>query len=298
MGDDCIAAQRTLADEPGVPREFARLQECGWTLPPLTEDGVYYFDPIQDRGISYPDEGLAVLGSDGGFGYWFDHRARVVAAQLQELGISCMFEVGAGTGAMASRLQTTVDTVVTVEPLRAGAKASADLGLISLCGTLEDLRLPTKSIEAIGAFDVLEHLEEPSVLIDEAKRVLRSGGIFIATVPAFSALWGDEDDVAEHHRRYTKRTLFEAFGREGFAPVQTEYLYATLVAPAALLRALPYRLGRRQPNLAVFSRMKSQLNVHPTLNRLAGAVLAIESAASRHVPLPFGLSLLGIFKAP
>ena len=187
--------------------------------------------------ISYPEDGFSAFGQGGGSGFWFEHRAEAVRRKVKCFDISSMWEVGAGTGAMANRLRGTLTDVTTVEPLPSGARASAALGMTSLCGTLQDLRLPDESLESIGVFDVLEHVEHPEPLVEEVHRVLRPAGLVIATVPAFPALWGNEDDAAGHHRRYTKSTLEAEFEARGFASIGTEYLYASLVPPAGVLRA-------------------------------------------------------------
>ncbi|CAN5522870.1 class I SAM-dependent methyltransferase [soil metagenome] len=275
--------------------ELHRLAALGWDAPEPATDGVRYLVSPNGSAVSYPEEGFEVLGLEGGAGFWFDHRADAVRHQAELLGISSMWEVGAGTGAMAQRLRSTVRDVVTVEPLRSGARASAALGMTSLCGTLEDVRLPDQSIEAVGAFDVLEHVEDPASLIDEIHRILRPGGAVMATVPAFQSLWGDEDDVAGHYRRYTRSLLDRSFATSRFRRVRSQYLFASLVPLAGVLRALPYRLGRRSSNAAVLERMRRQLTVKPSAERLARAALATESAISRVVPLPFGLSVLGVY---
>lgn len=275
--------------------ELGRLAKLGWVAPDEDVVGIRYPATTGDSAISYPEEGLDVLGLGGGSGFWFDHRAAAVETIVRRLGISSMWEVGAGTGAMAHRLRNEVVEVIAVEPLVDGARACAALGLTSLCGTLQDLRIPAGSLESIGVFDVLEHLERPGLLIDEIHRVLRPGGIVIATVPAFQALWGDEDDVAGHYRRYTRSSLEADLASGGFNAIKTEYLYASLVAPAGLLRALPYRLGRRSSREAVLRSLRDQLKTRPTTDRMARAVLAAESAVARRVPLPFGLTVLGVF---
>lgn len=281
-----------------APDPLEPLRSRGWVAPEPGPDGVRYFGGTDRASISYPDEGLELLGGEAASGYWFDHRAAAVRRHLEQLGVSSLWEVGAGTGTMAHRLRDSITEVVVVEPLPAGARAAAALGLPALCGTLADLRLPDRSLDAVGAFDVLEHLDDPGTLTGEMFRVLRPGGIVIVTVPALPALWGDEDDAAGHRRRYRRATLGAGFTGRGFRRVRTEYLYASLVPPAAALRALPYRLGRRTPPGAVLRRQRAQLAVPPAVDRMVRAVLAAEAAAARIVPLPFGLSLLGVFAKP
>ena len=278
--------------------ELGRLARLGWIAPEAAADGVRYVASIDGTSISYPTEGYEAFGHDGGSGFWFDHRAEAVRRHVERLGIASMWEVGAGTGAMAKRLRESMAEVTTVEPLAAGARASAALGLTSLCGTLQDLQLPDGSLESIGVFDMLEHVEDPKPLFAEIHRVLRPAGVVIATVPAFQVLWGDEDDAAGHHRRYRRSTLEAEFQASGFTLIRSEYLYASLVVPAGLLRALPYRLGRRSSREAVLHSIRNQLQTRPMIDRVARTVLTAERAVANVVPLPFGLTVLGVFRKP
>lgn len=277
--------------------EMERVAELGWSTPTQDEDGVRYVPRSPGGGeLSYPDEGLEVLGLEGGAGYWFDHRAAAVARVLTQLEVTSMWEMGSGTGAMASRLMPPLTEVITVEPLVEGARSAAKLGLPALCGTLQDLQLPDDSIECVGAFDVIEHIPEVTDFLRETHRVLRPGGVAVVTVPAFKILWGDEDDVAGHQRRYTKRSLISEFRLAGFTPVHTEYLYASLVPPAAVARALPYRLGRRRSEARVLNSLQSQLAVPSSIDRVARSILKVETVLTRHLTLPIGLSLMGTFR--
>jgi SAM-dependent methyltransferase len=277
--------------------ELNRVSELGWHVPLAAADGVRYTASSASEVLSYPDEGLEVLGLEGGAGYWFDHRAACVARVLAKLRITSMWEIGSGTGAMASRLSPPLTDVVTVEPLAEGARAAARLGLPAVCGTLQDLRLPDDSVACVGAFDVIEHIADVANFLDEVHRVLQPGGVAVVTVPAFPMLWGDEDDVAGHQRRYTKTSLISQFQASGFTALHNEYLYSSLVAPAAFARALPYRLGKRRSEAQVLASLRSQLEVSPSIDRIARKVLATESKIARHLALPFGLSVLGAFRA-
>jgi SAM-dependent methyltransferase len=192
------------------------LVSSGWTSPLEGDSGVRQCigpdgsDVSYDGSdVSYPEDGLDVLGLDGGHGFWFDHRFEAVLDLLKQERVTSLWDIGAGAGSMVGRLSQAGIDVVAVEPLRAGAEASARLGVTSFCGTLQDLQLPDACLPAIGMFDVLEHLEHPEELLKEAHRVLQPAGILVVTVPALKWLWGDEDDVTGHFRRYKKASLDE-----------------------------------------------------------------------------------------
>ena len=270
--------------------------QTGWTPPAEDGSGVRTCTASDGSQISYPEGGLDVLGLDGGQGFWFDHRFEAVLELLRERGVSSLWDIGAGTGSMAVRLAQAGLDVVAVEPLKGGAEASARQGLTSFCGTLQDLQLPDGALPAIGMFDVLEHLEHPGELLKEAHRVLQPDGILVITVPALQWLWGDEDDVAGHYRRYRRPGLNGAASAADFLPLSSQYLFASLVPVAALTRALPYSLGRRKSEAEVLGKMKRQLNTPASVDRALRWVVRMEKAVSRTLPLPAGLSIAATFR--
>ena len=58
-----------------------------------------------------------------------------------------------------------------------------------LQGDLEGLPFPDETFSTVLCTEVLEHFPEPGFPLNELKRVLRSGGRFIGSVPADSWIW-------------------------------------------------------------------------------------------------------------
>ena len=73
---------------------------------------------------------------------------------------------------------------------------------------------------------------------------------------------------------------------------------SSLVGPAAAIRAVPYRLGRRRSGADALAALDSQLDPSPGIDRAVRRVLDLESRLSRRVPLPFGTSILGVYRRP
>jgi SAM-dependent methyltransferase len=136
---------------------------------------------------------------------------------------------------------------IAVEPSRQGMLSSAKRGLFSIESDLENLDLPAASVHRIGLFDVLEHVEDRQKLLVEIRRVLTSSGELIVTVPALSYLWSAADEHAGHFVRYSRKKLKQELNANGFILKKSHYFFATLVLPLLLLRAIPYRLGIKQP---------------------------------------------------
>ena len=77
--------------------------------------------------------------------------------------------------------------------------------------------------------------------------MLAPGGRLYVTVPAYQALWSDEDVYAKHYRRYTASGLSAALRRAGFTVEHASYLFGFLPAPVFLFRRVPHLLGRGRP---------------------------------------------------
>jgi putative flippase GtrA len=127
------------------------------------------------------------------------------------------------------------------------------------------------AFDLVTTLDVLEHIDDDVAALAEVRRVLRPRGLLLAAVPAFMFLWGKQDEVSHHQRRYTARTLRRALGEAGFEVDRTSYFNTVLFPPIALVR-----LGRRL--LGRPGARQSDFELGPArLNGLLGAVLGAEA---------------------
>jgi 2-polyprenyl-3-methyl-5-hydroxy-6-metoxy-1,4-benzoquinol methylase len=277
-----------------------RLSACGWSSQSLQTmpDGVRVVG--EAVAVNYPEGGLEALGLDGGSGYWFDHRAGAVVDVLHATtDARSIWDIGAGAGSMSLRFANAGYDVVSVEPLPEGASAIAAKHCSTVfCGSLEGLHLPDHSIEVIGLFDVIEHLDEPKAMMHEVARVLKPGAVVVVTVPAFPALWSSVDDVAGHQQRFTKKSLDAFMDSCGLEHITSKYLFASLLPAALIFRTIPYRLGRRHTREQVQASTSRRLAPNETVDKVAGTILRAESAVAKIFPLPFGLSVLGAYRTP
>jgi SAM-dependent methyltransferase len=67
------------------------------------------------------------------------------------------------------------------------------------------------AFDAVLALDVIEHVDDDQAVVTNLGRLVRPGGIFIATVPALPELYSEFDDVQGHRRRYQPERLRAAF---------------------------------------------------------------------------------------
>ncbi|MFM8154868.1 MAG: class I SAM-dependent methyltransferase [Actinomycetes bacterium] len=273
--------------------ELDRLREQGWLLP--EQDFSYTLAgnsvPAVRGDGTYPEMGFDVLLAGDVSGYWFDHRSERIATALRESGDQTLWDIGAGLGANASRLNELGFEVLCVEPDLRATVSMRENGLVAFAGTLEQMKFPTGSLNAIGLFDVLEHLREPATLLAEVHRVLAPHGRLLITVPALPILWSEEDEFAGHELRYTRDKLSRLAFNTGFREVTSEFLFGSLAIAALMSRTVPYRLGIRRSEAQVRNQMLKQLNPSPLVQSVLRKILATESALAKQIRLPFGSSI-------
>ena len=159
-------------------------------------------------------------------------------------------------------------------------------------GEAANLPFGDGSFDLVTALDVVEHLDDDVAAFREMKRVLRPGGQILVTVPAHRFLWGDQDEVNMHKRRYAARDLRDRLAESGFDVVRLSYMNAVLFAPIAavrLARRLEHRLRPRiQP------RSDFRYPAPRPVNFLLAAVFGAEGPILRRVNIPFGVSILAL----
>lgn len=72
------------------------------------------------------------------------------------------------------------------------------------------------SFDAVLAFEVLEHVDDDTALLDEVARVMRPEGIFVLSTPVHASMWSPLDDACSHVRRDEPKTLFGKVTEAGF----------------------------------------------------------------------------------
>lgn len=147
-----------------------------------------------------------------------------------------------------------------------------------------------ESFDLVCALDVLEHLRDDARALRECRRVLRRDGRLFVSVPALGVLWGRQDVLSDHHRRYTRGQLQRRLVEAGFEIERLSYFNSILFAPI-----LGVRLCMR-PFLRWTVRGGSDLAVRLPLglDGLLYRLFAMEGPWLRRRDLPLGVSLLAL----
>jgi SAM-dependent methyltransferase len=129
------------------------------------------------------------------------------------------------------------------------------------------------AFDVIGAFDVIEHIEDDEGVLREMRAATRNDGGIIIAVPQHPWLWSRADVVAYHQRRYRRGELEAKLRASGFE-VSFSSSYTALLLP--LMAANRLRGQGSETEQDVFDEFR--LNRH--VNRLFTAILHLEVRAT------------------
>jgi SAM-dependent methyltransferase len=166
------------------------------------------------------------------------------------------------------------------------AKGFGPVRLGSVCA----MPFADASFDLVLATDVIEHVDDDALALAEIARVLAPGGQVLITVPAFRSLWGLQDEVALHKRRYRLRPLLDLVRSAGLRPSESFYFNYVLFAPIWLARQV-IRYAR------IELRSEGEVNT-PALNRLLGGIFRADVSTARLMRPPFGVSIFALAQKP
>jgi len=221
--------------------------------------------------------------------WWFAGRRQLFANEMARANIrqsSLVLDVGVGSGSNLRMLaEMKFPQVIGLDPNPDVVQICQDKGFMSVQqGSVSDIPFSSESFDFVLATDVIEHVEDDLAALEEIYRVLRPGGYVLITVPAFQSLWGLQDEVALHCRRYRLGELLERVGSARLAIVRSYYFNYLLFAPIWTARQV-IRLAR--------IRLRSENEVNsPLINRLLTMIFRLDITTAPLLRPPFGVSAL------
>jgi SAM-dependent methyltransferase len=261
------------------------------------KDGVPCFSPeLSQDNQEYDSWFFTELAKVEDGHFWFEARNRLILSSMRRFfpGSGRFLELGCGTGFVLRGIQREFPQYQLIggEIYTEGLKfASGRLPQVQFM-QLDARKLPFISyFDGIGAFDVLEHIQEDEQVLTQIHRSLKPGGQVIISVPQHMFLWSTIDDYSCHKRRYSRQELLGKVRRAGF-----EVVYLTSFM--SLLLPLMYftRLTKKKAGFDQIAEFK----IGRATNRVLSSVLNIEYFLTTicRTRWPAGGSLVLVAKKP
>ena len=224
--------------------------------------------------------------------WWYVGRRRIIQSLVEKIRATLnnpeprILDVGCGTGANLKMLAA-YGRAEGVDISTQAVEFCRERGLDSVkLGAIEHLPYESGSFELVTALDVIEHLDDDVAGLREMRRVLRRDGRLLLFVPAFMFLWGVQDDVSNHRRRYTLPRLVSAVEAAGFSIEWASYANISFFLPVLVVRSVMRWLGLRADT-------EYGINIS-LMNGLFSWLFGAERFVIKPGRLPFGVSAVCI----
>lgn len=224
--------------------------------------------------------------------WWYEGRRRILAALIRDLNLPAhakIMEAGCGPGANLKMLSQFGD-VCAFEP---------DEYAINYCRVYSGLpasMLQTGYLPApipfegpfdlVGAFDVIEHVQQDQESLAALYDIIKPGGYALFTVPAFPFLWSQHDVANHHYRRYVLPEFEEKLRKAGFEIKLISYYNYFLFPMVAAVRYLKKWLK--------LDNRPDETLPNPFINKVLLSIFSVEARMLGKLPLPFGVSIIAV----
>jgi len=231
------------------------------------------------------------------FYWWHVGRREIIKSLLSRIPLnknSQILEVGCGTGGNLEILSK-FGKVIGLDNSKDAIEFSRKKGFENcILGEAENVNYPDESFDLIAALDLLEHIDNEQKVLKEFYRVLKKGGYFLITVPAYQFLWSEHDEALFHKRRYILSDLKKKLLGANFNIVWASH-FIVFTAPAFFI----YRMLRKvfsDGNKLKEHKMTDYLVLPDFLNNFLISLLKFETFLSKYITFPFGISIACIAK--
>lgn len=225
--------------------------------------------------------------------WWYRARRQVLAELIRREARppanANILEIGCGTGHNLAMLGQFGHVDGLELDGEARALSERRLGRAVMSAPLPELAgVPERHYDLIGAFDVIEHIDDDRAALASIAARLKSGGKFVMAVPAHQWMWSAHDVVNHHKRRYSKRRLRQLIDGSPLELLKLGY-FNSLLFPLAVAQRAASKLRDSDDG---------DVRLPPApLNAAFNAVFAAERYLVGRLPLPPGLSLFAVAEA-
>ena len=267
---------------------------CG-SFPAIVDGFDAYAPDLAHAGGGFEAEYFGDLArlEDGNF--WFKARNKIIIWALEKYApdFKSLLEIGCGTGFVLNGVANSFPQakIFGSEIFTAGLEFAAGRLPTANLMQMDARHIPfVDEFDVIGAFDVLEHIKEDEIALDQIHKALKPHGLVILTVPQHAWLWSAVDEYACHERRYSSSEVADKVMAAGFEIVRSTSFVTTLLPAMMISRAFQ---KRRSESFDAAAEMK----ISPVMNSLFEQLLSLELACIRlGMNFPVGGSRLVLAK--
>ncbi|WP_460117019.1 class I SAM-dependent methyltransferase [Pseudomonas sp. S2_C03] len=237
----------------------------------------------------FPEETFAALAAAEAGHWWFRARNRVLLwALASRVGhFDSFLEIGCGTGFVLEGISKAYPKadIYGSEYFEEGLLHARKRMPSATFSQLDATKMTdSERYDVIGAFDVIEHIEQDQLVINNLSNALKTGGSLLISVPQHRWLWSEVDEYACHVRRYTRSELTEKIQSSG---LHVEYAtsFVSFLVPLMWLSRLRARTSDYDP----MAEFKIPAGLNYSLEKIMKLELGLLKLGIR---IPVGGSLL------
>lgn len=226
---------------------------------------------------------------------WFRARKNLISLLLEK---TCpqnnninILDIGCGTGTELEILKK-FGEVSALDINKEALSLAQEKDIKIILGNIENYDIGQEKYSHVCAFDILEHLQKDSLVLEKIYAALKKGGFFIFTVPAFPFLFSEHDIALEHKRRYTKKEIITKLKKANFSIEKTGYWNSILFPMIASLRIGKILIAKIRKNL---KNKPETSELNGPANEILFQILNFENKLiENNINIPYGLSIYGI----
>lgn len=278
-----------------LSEESFECSSCGFSA--VTIEGFTSWAPdMAYDGGGFKRESFTHLAELEASNFWFRARNALIlwAIRRYALEMTSFLEIGCGTGFVLSGVAQRfprakiVGSEIFVSGLAHAAQRLPNIELVQM----DARRIPYReNFDVVAALDVIEHIEEDELVLEQLFSALRPGGMALISVPQHHWLWSAADNYACHVRRYRAGELHNKMEASGFKIVRSTSFVSILLPAMIASRMLNRRVSEFDP--------RKEFEIPSVINTAFEKLLSWERAAIRWgVSLPFGGSRFVVAQRP
>ena len=265
--------------------------------------------PVTHRDDEYDSRGFTILSQMQSNHFWYRGRHRfLLNAVHRHLGCATsrrVIDFGGGCGGwiayLAERARFPVTELALADSSELALRFASQVlpaGVTLFQIDLLNLRWMNRWDVAF-LLDVLEHIPDHEIALQQIHEALIPGGLLFVAVPALKTFWTWNDEVARHQRRYSRADFRRLADRCCYRLLDARY-FMFLLSPLLLASRAAASRGLRQMTEEQRRLLVSRMHHTPPslVNAFLAAIFGCETPLGHFLRFPWGTSLMAVLQKP